>query len=80
MFEAFTRHPQSVGESYPEHLVQAWRFAGAMAAGAVVCLVHGLLPFAFEKSASRRVRELHERMVIQRVRTGEPAPARVRRS
>lgn len=80
MLDAFKRHPQSVGESYFGHLIQALSFAGAMAAGAAVCVIHGLFPFAFERSASRRVRELHERMVTHRVRTDDAAPARLRRS
>lgn len=70
MLQAFTRHPQTVGESYLQHLFRAWGFAGAMAAGALACLVHGLFPFAFKTSASRRIGDLHERMVTHRVRTG----------
>jgi hypothetical protein len=38
-----------------------------MAAGAVACLLHGLFPFAFQSSGSRRIRELHARMVTHRV-------------
>lgn len=68
MLEAFTRHPRTVGESYFEHLLSAWGFAAAMAVGALACLAHGLLPFAFERSASRRIRDLHERMVTHRAR------------
>ncbi|MFZ5719153.1 MAG: DUF6356 family protein [Pseudomonadota bacterium] len=66
MLDAFTRHPQTVGESYFQHLLRAWSFAAAMAAGALACLVHGVFPFAFERSASRRVRDLHEQMATRR--------------
>jgi uncharacterized integral membrane protein (TIGR00698 family) len=66
MMKAFTQHPRAVGESYFEHLCTAWGFAFSMAAGAVACLLHGLFPFAFQTSGSRRIRELHERMVTNR--------------
>lgn len=66
--ELFTRHPASVGESYLQHLASAWGFAFTMLAGAVACLLHGLLPFAFKSSGSRRIMALHSRMVVNRRR------------
>ena len=66
MLKAFTHHPRTVGESYFEHLGSAWGFASTMAVGALACLLHGLFPFAFQASGSRRIRELHERMVTHR--------------
>jgi uncharacterized integral membrane protein (TIGR00698 family) len=66
MLKAFTQHPQTVGESYFEHLGSAWGYAGTMAVGAAACLLHGLFPFAFQSAGSRRIRELHERMVTHR--------------
>src|SRR5688572_28794646 len=66
MLKAFTDHPRAVGESYFEHLGQASSFAGTMAMGALACFLHGLFPFAFQTSGSRRIRELHERMVTHR--------------
>ena len=72
MLKAFTQHPQTVGESYFEHLRSASGFAGTMAIGAMACLLHGLFPFAFQSSGSRRIRDLHERMVTHRT---APKPA-----
>ncbi len=66
MLRAFTQHPQTVGENYFEHLGSAWGFASTMAVGAIACLLHGLFPFAFQSAGSRRIRELHERMVTHR--------------
>jgi len=66
MLKAFTHHPETVGETYFEHLGSAWGFASTMAVGAMACLLHGLFPFAFQSSGSRRIRELHERMVTHR--------------
>ena len=72
MLKAFTQHPKAVGESYFEHLGSATGYAATMAAGAVACLLHGLFPFAFQSSGSRRIRDLHDRMVTNRIapRTG----------
>ena len=66
MLKAFTQHPEAVGESYFEHLGSAWGFASTMAVGALAGLMHGLFPFAFQSAGSRRIRELHERMVTHR--------------
>ncbi|MEZ5809854.1 MAG: DUF6356 family protein [Rhizobiaceae bacterium] len=56
-----TEHPASVDESYFEHMAFAARFALALLAAAGAALVHALLPFMFEKTASRIVRDLYER-------------------
>jgi uncharacterized integral membrane protein (TIGR00698 family) len=72
VLKAFTQHPQTVGESYLEHLGTAWSFASTMAVAAMACLLHGLFPFAFQSSGSRRIRDLHERMVTHRT---APKPA-----
>ena len=66
MLKAFTHHPETVGETYFQHLGSAWGFASTMAVGAAACLLHGLFPFAFQASGSRRIRDLHERMVTHR--------------
>jgi hypothetical protein len=36
--------------------------------GGVACLLHAIFPFAFQKSGSRRIRLLYERMVTNRHR------------
>lgn len=67
MLKAFTQHPESVGETYFQHLGQASSFAASMAVGAICCFLHGLFPFAFQSTGSRRIRALHERMVTHRI-------------
>lgn len=62
----FTEHPRSVGETYFEHMETAFRFGGAMVVGGLACLVHGLIPRLFMRTASRTVQELHGRMVANR--------------
>jgi hypothetical protein len=64
--EIFTRHPAAVGESYGEHFQAATGFGLRMLAGAVACLVHAVFPFLFVRTGSGIIRELHDRMVVNR--------------
>jgi len=56
---AFTAHPASVDEGYFEHMLFAGRFALKLFAAGAAALVHAVLPFAFEKTASKLVRGMH---------------------
>lgn len=62
----FTQHPASVGETYLQHLRSAATFAVRMLAGGLACMVHAFLPFLFERTASRCIHQLHQRMVVHR--------------
>ena len=62
----FTDHPQSVGESYGEHLVTASGFGLRMILAGLACIVHALLPFVFIKTGSAQITVLHDRMVANR--------------
>jgi hypothetical protein len=57
----FTAHPETVGESYFGHMAFAAWFASRLAAAAGAAVIHAFLPFLFETTASRIVRELAER-------------------
>jgi hypothetical protein len=72
----FTDHPASVGETYWQHLGSAWGFAWRMMLASLACLIHALLPFLFEKTGSRAITRLYDRMVVNRHRVahlGAPA-------
>jgi hypothetical protein len=58
----FTDHPASVDETYLGHMAFAGWFASRLLMAAFAALVHALLPFLFETTASRIVRELYQRM------------------
>lgn len=80
MKNPFTEHPNSVGENYVEHMGQAMSFALPLFLAAFACLAHAFLPFLFEKTGSKIISGLHDRMVANRVRTKNqhkvvPAPA-----
>ncbi|MFU0505144.1 DUF6356 family protein [Pseudaminobacter sp. NGMCC 1.201702] len=57
----FTSHPASVDESYLEHMAFAGKFSGRLFVAACAALVHAVLPFLFETTASRIIRQLYER-------------------
>lgn len=57
----FTAHPASVDESFGEHFVFAMKFAGLLFAAAGAALVHAILPFMFEKTASRIIAKLYNK-------------------
>jgi hypothetical protein len=58
----FLDHPASVDESYLEHARFAFGFAFWLIAAGMAALVHALLPFAFEKTASNITRRLFARI------------------
>ena len=61
MKSLFLTHPRSVDESYFEHMAFAGRFSGKLFLAAGVALVHAVLPFMFEKTASRMIAEMYAR-------------------
>ena len=67
----FLEHPDSVDESYFEHMGQAFFFSSRLFVGALCCFVHGLVPALFTKTGSHLIRTLNDRMVVNR--TGKKA-------
>lgn len=57
----FTTHPETVGETYFGHMGFAAWFASRLFLAGGAALIHALLPFFFETTASRIIRELYER-------------------
>ncbi len=74
----FTRHLDSVDETYFQHLRHAASFSGWMALGTVLCLVHAVVPFLFERSGSRIIERLHDRMVVNRAKLSHPHDTQTR--
>lgn len=58
----FTEHPAAVDETYGEHFKVAAGFARTLAVAAAAAAVHAIVPAWCERSASRRIVELHERI------------------
>ena len=67
----FTHHPDSVVESYGQHFGVAFGYWLRLMAACACAIVHAVLPFCFEKTASTMVR----RMVADMDRrSASPAP------
>jgi len=64
----FTEHPQSVGESYFEHMGVAASFGGHLLLASMACFVHAVFPFLCTKTGSGIITKLHDRMVTSRTR------------
>lgn len=58
----FLDHPRALDESFLQHMVCAISFAVALLLAGLAVLVHAFIPCVFEKTASRIITELHERM------------------
>ena len=59
--QLFLTHPHSVDESYAQHAVFAAGFSGRLCLAAAAAMIHAVLPFMFEKTASRMVADLYAR-------------------
>ena len=68
MLKLFTNHPASVGETYFEHLITASTFFAKLFLASVVCLVHAILPFMFQKTGSKLISGMYHDMVSHRDR------------
>lgn len=64
----FKEHPDSVGETYLQHMGQAFSFGAEMLVCSFACLLHGFFPFLFVKTGSNAISRLHDRMVMNRDR------------
>jgi hypothetical protein len=70
----FTEHPESVDETYGEHMVRASGFGWRMVVAGLACMVHSLLPFLFVHAGSEAIDELHARMQATRRRAALSKP------
>jgi hypothetical protein len=64
----FREHPESVGESYLEHLFQASYFGMRMLVAGLACLVHAILPCLFKTTGRTAISELHTKMLVDRAK------------
>ncbi len=62
----FRDHPESVGETYVEHMRAALGFSLTMTRAAACCVVHAFLPFMFMKTGSSAVERLSRAMTRAR--------------
>ena len=60
--QLFCEHPQSVNETYFEHLLFATGFGFRMIVAALACIVHGIFPFLFKTTGSACIRDLNQHL------------------
>jgi hypothetical protein len=58
----FLKHPRSVDENYAQHAVFAGGFALRLLGAGMAALVHAFIPCLFEKTASKRISKMYERL------------------
>jgi hypothetical protein len=58
----FLSHPQTVDESFGEHFLFALGFALRLFGAGLAALIHAIVPCLFEKTASRMIREMHDKI------------------
>ncbi len=54
----FTKHPNSVNESYLQHLIFALKMSYKLFRLFVIAFVHAILPFLFKKTVSKKIIEM----------------------
>lgn len=55
MKNLFTDHPNSVNETYFEHMKMALRFSFQMLCATFACFIHAFFPFLFEHTGGKKV-------------------------
>ena len=68
----FLDHPDSVGETYLEHMEVASGFGARLAFAAFCCFVHAIVPGLFCKTGSRMINQLYSEMGANRRRNALP--------
>jgi len=72
----FRAHPRSVGESYGQHFRTASGFGVVMVGAGLAALVHAVFPALFERTGSRAIKRLHDRLAARqpdpRLRQSQP--------
>jgi hypothetical protein len=64
----FLAHPKAVGESYFGHQRMALTVCFALLGAALAALVHALIPALCERTASRTILALHQRITARTAR------------
>lgn len=62
MKNVFTKHPNSVGESYGEHFIFAFRTGCQLVLWGLIAMLHGIFPFLFETYVSERIKVLYHKI------------------
>ena len=57
--DIFVSHPKSCGESYFQHARAAGGYGFKLMVSGMAAIVHAILPFLFQTTASRTIEKIH---------------------
>ena len=60
MKNIFSNHPNSVGETYLQHLFKAFNFGYKLTVMSIQAFIHGILPWCFEHTVSDKIKKLND--------------------
>ena len=63
----FTAHLSNIGESYGQHFLHAIYYFVMLLTAAICALIHAILPFLFEKTASQIISKLYRKMTERKL-------------
>ena len=52
MFNRFKEHPNALGETYWQHMIEALKISALFGIASIACFVHAVFPFLFVTTAS----------------------------
>ena len=64
--KSFTQHPYSINETYIQHFKFASKHSVLFILTGLALLTHGVFPFFFEKTASKFVINMYNKMLSRR--------------
>jgi Family of unknown function (DUF6356) len=75
----FTSHPESLNESYFQHLSHAMGYSVRLFGASFCAFTHAILPFLFEKTASTAIKTMYGEMTSRGatapIQTTQASPA-----
>ena len=66
MANMFTEHPNSVGETYLQHMKKASSFSLKLLSLSICCFIHGVIPPLFETTASDEIECMNKKLQKRR--------------
>ncbi len=69
----FLAHPATLDETYLEHMSFAGGFGLRLLAAGCACLIHAIVPCLFERTGSRAIMAMHEKLAAARRTSAPPA-------
>ena len=60
MIKDSKEHLNEINETYLQHMAVAFKIAINMFLTSIICLIHGLIPGLFKKTASSQITKMHE--------------------